>query len=200
MIIEREKEFDDGLFFGQVAEDQKRERERKHGVSQDSQKSLSLTHFAGLTIDPKKVDVDQVTQLSLKQFLVIQDQANMRFGHDDALNRKKRGLDEFSGSDQHGTSQMSDDENVELKMKKVFMKQFKSSENEFLTPGSLSWAMLIGLYLVTLHESSTKSVTFDSMRDMIEVMQSELVKVVSIRATTSELIANGPTVLSKFVE
>ena len=46
----------------------------------------------------------------------------MRFGADDAMSRKKRGLDEFSGSDQHGMSQVSDDENVELKMKKVFMK------------------------------------------------------------------------------
>lgn len=102
----------------------------------------------------------------------------MRFGADELISRKKRGLDEFSGSDQHGLSQVSDDENVELKMKKVFMKQFKSSENEFLTAGSLSWAMLISLYLVTLHESSTKNVTFDSMRDMIEVMQAELHKVV----------------------
>lgn len=121
----------------------------------------------------------------------------MRFGADPV--NKKRGLDEFSGTDANMSG--SDDEGgVELKMKKVFMKSFKSSENEFLTPGSLSWAMLIGLYLVTLHESTTKSVTFDSMRDMIEVMQGELAKVVQIKATTSELIAQGPAILSKFTE
>ena len=58
MITDREKEFEDGLFFGALATEQKRGRD------------TAPKEFAGINLNDVEIEWEELQNMSLKQFLM----------------------------------------------------------------------------------------------------------------------------------
>lgn len=80
MIAEREKEFEDGLFFGALAKEQHNE-------------SAMETQFAGIDLNCIDIDGEELQNMSLKQFLMEQDRLNFELRSGIIPQSKRRKLD-----------------------------------------------------------------------------------------------------------
>ena len=64
MIAEREKEFEDGLFFGALASEQQQNED------------AMPKQFAGINLNDVDIEWEELQNMSLKQFLMEQDRLN----------------------------------------------------------------------------------------------------------------------------
>lgn len=75
MIVDREKEYEDGLFYGAIA-----------GQQQANQSS----EFAGINLDEYSIAREELQNMSLKQFLVAADRENFDRKHGNAPDGKRK--------------------------------------------------------------------------------------------------------------
>ena len=143
MVAEREKEFEDGLFFGALASDQQPEE----------QAMLSGKQFAGIDLEKISIEKEELQNMSLKQFLVEQDKINFlkksgelvegngESGPGSNTAQRKRKLDDLDMNNVGEESKVS--------------KQRKTSIDGFLDCGSVSWSILLSIFFLSLHKGAS---------------------------------------------
>lgn len=213
MIQDREKEYEDGLFFGGLAMDQKKRKAKiqanlkknkgepnpledfkeqdyefdEYELSKDP-KSV-LTNFGGLTVNPKDKTKPDPLGLGLKQYLVQIDKINFgqnNFDQNMLPETKKRPLP--GGSDEE-----EDADGAPIVKKK--------GDQDFLDIGSVSWSMLIAIYFLTLHDQDGDScLSFDSIHEILDVLKQEFGEMLPFVTGLDHLIREGPVELMKFRE
>lgn len=192
ILQEREKEFEDGLFFGALATDQFEQDGLKNTVSDEAREAQLNKQFAGISLATINIEREELQNMSLKQFLVEQDRINFarRNGTEvDGVGSMGDGKDEGgkpSRKRKIGDVDVMNGED-EQQQNGAIGKRRKVTTDGFLDCGSVSWTLLLTIFFLSLHKGTTSSseeagaatgsekfcMTLESCQEMLEVLAHE---------------------------
>ena len=158
MIQEREKEFEDGQFQIELLKGQNNKKI-----------SLEARQFAGLNFTEN--EIEGLGELSLKEYLLKKDRQVYLYNNGDAdtmeacqNGSKKRKINEISKEEE-------DEADITGGKKKINTTKHTGS---FLEVGSVSWSMLLATYFLVLHDDRKNFyITYDSIKEMLDVLKGE---------------------------
>lgn len=77
----------------------------------------------------------------------------------------------------------------------------KNEKQDFLIVGSVSWSLMLALYFLYLHnETKDFYYSFDSITDMLQVLNQQFGEIIPIVCNWEKLAYNAPFELQKFRE
>ena len=153
MISQREEEYEKGILLL---------KEQRKSPPKDA---LS---FAGIEV--KEEELEEIENMSLKEYLVHRDLQVFRFNNgieeeEKKVDSKKRKFNEIS-------KETEEDKHDGNPSKRKHLNKVQTSA--WLDTGSVSWSMLIAIYVLALHDDRKSFfITLDSIKEMLDVLKNE---------------------------